>query len=223
MDGLEKDTQLLRAIAAFYGLTPAALAREIGVARTTINRTFNASATTRLSQPTLEKLEKRFPEFPWDDPSSVREARLPFKSVAPTRDPNSVAITEIDAAFGMGDRFFDTGEVATNTINFDRRWLRKYTSAAPDEVFFARGIGDSMMPTLLDSDILLIDTSQKSLRSNDHIWAVSYGDLGMVKRLRAQPDGSLLVLSDNAAIADFPASDGELTIIGRIVAFERKL
>ena len=79
------------------------------------------------------------------------------------------------------------------------------------------------MPTLLDSDALLVDQSQNTMRANELIWAVSYGDLGMIKRLRSLPDGSILVTSDNAAIADFTASDDELHIIGRVVGFERKL
>ncbi|WP_158250645.1 S24 family peptidase [Novosphingobium sp. HII-3] len=72
MDGLEADTKLLHDLADYAQLKPSALAREIGAAVTTITRPFNGKAATRLSQPTLEKLRERWPEFPgWLQPVEV--------------------------------------------------------------------------------------------------------------------------------------------------------
>lgn len=64
MDGLEEDTSLIRELCAYTKLRPAAIAREAGLANTTINRTHKGKATTRLSAPTMEKLKKAFPDFP---------------------------------------------------------------------------------------------------------------------------------------------------------------
>jgi hypothetical protein len=64
MQGYERDRQLLHDLTEFYGLKPAALAREAGVAVTTINRPYSGAVTTRLSQPTLDKLRARFPQYP---------------------------------------------------------------------------------------------------------------------------------------------------------------
>jgi phage repressor protein C with HTH and peptisase S24 domain len=107
-------------------------------------------------------------------------------------------------------------------VPFPRDWLRSLIRGTFDDVFIARGEGDSMQPTLLDGDIVIIDKSQDALTGQDRIWCVSYGDLGMIKRLRAQPDRGILVLSDNPAIAPFTAYDGELHIIGRVVWIGRK-
>lgn len=64
MGSLEHDRALLAGLAEFYAMTPNALARRANVAATTINRPFNGSATTRLSQPTIDKLQRAFPAYP---------------------------------------------------------------------------------------------------------------------------------------------------------------
>ena len=79
------------------------------------------------------------------------------------------------------------------------------------------------MPTILDSDLILIDRSQDSLKMNDQIWAVAFGGIGMIKRIRVLPDGTLRILSDNGAVPDETAVDDELFLIGRVVAVVRKV
>lgn len=54
------------------------------------------------------------------------------------------------------------------------------------------------------------------------IWAVAYGELGMIKRVRAMPDGSYQLLSDNPNVEPAVAVDGEMTVIGRVVAVIRR-
>ncbi len=79
-----------------------------------------------------------------------------------------------------------------------------------------------MFPTLLDNDTLLIDRAQARITQQDRIWALTYGEVGMVKRLRRLPAGKLLVMSDNAVIENFEASDEEVRLIGRLVWIGRK-
>jgi transcriptional regulator with XRE-family HTH domain len=68
MGSLEHDRALLAGLAEFYGMTANAIARRANVAATTINRPFNGSATTRLSQPTIDKLKRAFPAYPgWSE------------------------------------------------------------------------------------------------------------------------------------------------------------
>jgi phage repressor protein C with HTH and peptisase S24 domain len=90
-------------------------------------------------------------------------------------------------------------------------------------LFVARGIGGSMMPTILDSDIVIVDRSQRTAKLRDQIWAMSLGDIGMIKRLRPSPDGSMRILSDNNLVPEDQAGDGELHIVGRVVAIVRKV
>ena len=134
----------------------------------------------------------------------------------------SVMVQEIDLAYGMGGTYLDASSVEPRAIPFPQSWLRTFTNAAPEHLFFARGDGDSMMPTILDQDIVLIDRSQIAINRQDRIWAVAYGELGMIKRVRAMPDGSYQLLSDNPNVEPAVAVDGEMTVIGRVVAVIRR-
>ncbi|MDM7928701.1 XRE family transcriptional regulator [Blastomonas fulva] len=134
----------------------------------------------------------------------------------------SVMVQEIDLAYGMGSTYLDVAGVEPKAIPFPSAWLRTFTSADAEHLFFARGDGDSMMPTILDQDIVLIDRSQIAINRQDRIWALAYGELGMIKRVRAMPDGSYQLLSDNPNVEPATAVDGEMSVIGRVVAVIRR-
>jgi hypothetical protein len=55
-------------------------------------------------------------------------------------------------------------------------------------------------PTLMHEDSVLIDTSEVEINRQDRIWVLSYGDLGMIKRVRRRPGGRFRILSDNATV-----------------------
>lgn len=137
-------------------------------------------------------------------------------------DTDDVEIQQWDVAYGMGGGTFLDLPVTGERHTFSRSWLRQFTHAPPDRIFLAVGTGDSMTPTILDADIVLIDTSQCEVRLADKIWAAAYGQTGIIKRLRPMPDGSVKILSDNPAVPPETAHDGELSIVGRVVAIVRK-
>jgi phage repressor protein C with HTH and peptisase S24 domain len=155
-----------------------------------------------------------------DDPE---KGAMPAPTPAVLADQLGLAeVREIDLRFGMGATELEI-PVTTSIRHFSRAWLRQYTGASPEHLYFAQGIGDSMAPTLLDSDLLLIDASEQALHMADKIWAVAYGNSGMVKRLRQMPDGSVKILSDNPMVSEEIAHDGELHVLGRVVAIVRKI
>ncbi len=217
MEGLEQDKALIRGLIAFSGTHIAGLAKKAGLSPSTLNRPANGSATTRLSQRTLEKLRGAYPSFPgWAG------FVMPSVDVPDDQYEDVVPVREIDLTFGMGSTYLDV-PITEEVHRFPRAWIRRYTRASPDRLFFAQGLGDSMEPTLYDSDLLLIDTSQRTLNMAEKIWAVAYADCGMIKRLRPVPGGGVEVWSDKKEVSPFTAYDGELEIIGRVVAVQRKL
>lgn len=227
MAGLEQDMALVRALILHSGVTAAEVAKKAGVDPKTLQRPASGAATTRLSQRTLEKLQEAYPDFPGWLKTGASETRQPYRPQEPVPlfgDPSLdlVPVREIDLSYGMGATYLDV-PVTEEVHHFPRAWLRRYTRSAPDKLFFAQGIGDSMEPTLHDSDLLLIDTDQKTLNSADRIWVVTYADCGMIKRLRPVPGGGVEVMSDKKEVPPFTAYDGELEIIGRVVAVQRKL
>ena len=138
------------------------------------------------------------------------------------REP-TVYLPEIDIGYSMGGGLALIEHADAKLISFPRDGIRSLIKGTFSDVFVARGEGDSMMPTLLDGDIVVVDTSQKTMSSQDRLWCFSYGELGMIKRLRTQPNGGLLILSDNPAVQPFTAYDGEVHIIGRVIWIGRKV
>ena len=231
MDGLEKDTALLKGIAEHAGLTPAALARRARVAVTTINRPFSGISTHRLSQPTLDKLRSAFADYPgWnaylrgdDDPDFIDQGI----SMRHRQRPSGVAqdlveLDEVDLRYGMGSTFAE-GHIAVEKRPFSREWLRSIKHTAPQHLSWAIGDGDSMEPTIRSGEVILIDRSLDTPRMDDGIWAVVHGEIGMIKRLRQLPDGTVELHSDNQLVRPQIAVDGELHVVGRVVAVVRRL
>lgn len=227
MEGLKQDTELMCALLDYAGLSAAEVARKAKVDAETVRRPATGKATTRISLRTIEKLQAAYPDFPGWASLAAAETRLPFRPQEPVPPfgspfPDLVPVREIDLSYGMGATYLDV-PVTEEVHHFPRAWLRRYTRSAPDKLFFAQGIGDSMEPTLHDSDLLLIDTAQRQLTSADRIWVLTYADCGMIKRLRPVPNGGVEVWSDKKEVSPFTAYDGELEIIGRVVAVQRKL
>ena len=223
MGGFEDDTALIRALVAYSGMTPAAISREIDVAKTTINRPYSGKATARLSGPTLAKLRERFPDFPgW---TAEFEERMPFRQVRsksgslviPDHDLIAVPMATLDDA--IAEDLFASGAKQEKHI-FPRAFIQMFTQSPADLLFFVHGIGDGMEPTFGDRNVLLIDRGNDQIRTNDQIWLVAVNGLGMVKRVR-MADGKVRLMSDNANIPDQIVATQDLTVIGRVVACTR--
>lgn len=133
-----------------------------------------------------------------------------------------VQVAEIDPRFGLGGAFMDEAAVP-EMRSFSRAWLRQITRSAPEELYWARGRGNSMEPTIGDGEVVLIDRSQQTPLDSDLIWAFAWGDVGAIKRLRPMPDGSVKILSDNPSVPPDVAHEGDIHVFGRVVAVVKTL
>ena len=133
-----------------------------------------------------------------------------------------IQIRVVDLAYGMGGAFID--EHAQEAIeSFPRSVIAEFTKAPAEKLRLVRGIGDSMMPTINDGDLVLIDLSQDAMWMNDQIWALATGDIGMIKRLRVLGGGALQAISDNPNVSDYTIGYDDYRIVGRVVACLRSL
>lgn len=132
-----------------------------------------------------------------------------------------VAVHEIDLAYGLGGTYSD-GHIDQQSQRFSRAWLESITRTPPSMLMMARGRGDSMQPTLQDDDIVLIDRSITHVREQDAIWALTIGDIAMIKRLRFRGD-RVLILSDNERVPVDEAHFEEVNIVGRVIFVGRRL
>ncbi len=154
--------------------------------------------------------------------TAISDLHLPYRGSA-MLDDRVLEIPVIDLAYGMGGTYLDDVDANARAEPFPLSFIRRYTKAKAEHLVIADGLGDSMAPTIGSNDQMLIDRSIDQLRVADQIWAFSFGGVGMVKRLRPRPDGSVAILSDNPAVSEDRAVDDEMHLIGRVVAIIRKV
>ena len=132
-------------------------------------------------------------------------------------------IPETDITYSMGGGSIVDDYVEARMVPFRRDWLSRLTRGQPADVFLTRGQGDSMMPTILDDDDVLVNRADRVLRQQDRIWALGYGDLGMIKRVRRLPSGLFQLNSDNPAVTPIEATEDEVYIVGRVIWTGRRV
>lgn len=153
------------------------------------------------------------------DPGSTLESAETIAEVT-AEQLNLVPIAEIDQDYGMGGTF--TGDhIELQVHYFPRLWVESITSSPPVFLTIARGKGDSMDPTIRDRDMVIIDRSRRKLDEADAIWALTVGDIGMIKRLRLR--GSMVIIqSDNDRVSDEEVPADEVNLVGRVVFIGRR-
>lgn len=199
-------------------LSQSELARRVGLRQSTIHALIKGQSRSSAHLHKIARELETSVEFltgETDDPADGAPV------ITASRE-DLVEVAMIDFAYGMGGTYLeDSPEVRLES--FPLAFIRHYTKAKAEDLVIAEGVGDSMMPTIGPNDLVLIDRSKDSVRMADQIWAFGFGDVGMIKRLRPRPDGSVAILSDNPNVPEDRAVDGELHVIGRVVGKFSKL
>lgn len=143
-----------------------------------------------------------------------------------SRRDELVYIREVDISYAMGAGVDVEQYPETNLIPFNLGFIQALSRAPVERLFLATGHGESMEPTLLRHDLILVDTSQRQVGQSDLIWALNYAGGSMVKRLRrVRRDGSdrLLILSDNPSVPPEEADYEDVHIVGKVVWVGRRM
>ncbi len=125
---------------------------------------------------------------------------------------------EVKASAGGGAVI--TSEQIVDYLAFKPEWLTSAKGITPENLVLISVIGDSMMPTIRDGDLILIDTTPTRFKS-DAIYVIQHSDRLWVKRVQYRLDGVVVIKSDNSANYE-PESFREdqldgIRIIGRVV------
>jgi len=216
MAGLESDTELIQALVKFTRKAPSRIAKEAGVAATTINRPYQGTATTRLSIPTLEKLKATYPDFDWGTPSPD----LPDQ----THTDDAVSIERIPTFGGMGGG--GTGDADGGVVTFSRALVEYDLRAKPEDLLAIIAEGNSMEPDLQGGDQILIDKRRMSLASPG-AFCLWDGDGYVIKYLERVPGSDPLkirVISKNQELyPPYERLASEIDIKGRVIWFGRQV
>lgn len=131
-----------------------------------------------------------------------------------------ISIGRFDASFSMGpgSLIADHPEPLGYWV-FEEQWLRALSSVSPDRLAVVKVDGDSMMPTLHNGDLVLVDRT-RTRPNREGIYALQVGDIAWVKRVSVNlKTQKIRVLSDNPLVPKQPEmNEDELIIIGRVIA-----
>ena len=155
------------------------------------------------------------------------ELTAPTADQVPTRSVDggeTAQLLRLDLSLPMGPGATVDDYVEEEPVEFDLGYLRAITRTPVHRLRLARGVGDSMIPTLQSSDEVLIDTTQNQLLHSDRIYAASINGGAAIKRLRPIEGGKrILIISDNKTIEPYPVDANEVMIWGRVIRFARDL
>jgi transcriptional regulator with XRE-family HTH domain len=155
---------------------------------------------------------------------AVSDRQVPEQPITRQADGGETAeIIQLDLSLPMGPGATVDDYVEEEPVTFDLGYIRSFTRTPPHRLRLARGVGDSMFPTLVANDLVWIDSTQTGLNQQDRVWAVSINGAAAIKRLRRIKGGRVLVVSDNPTIENYEVDEDELLIGGRVIRFARDL
>jgi len=163
----------------------------------------------------------QFIDEPWR-PATSAAPDIPPTTFA-SADDETVEIGSLDLRFSMGPGTTIDDYIEEMPVRFALEFIRSFTRTPPARLRRAIGVGDSMLPTIHNSDAVWIDTTQTMLNLNDRIWAVSLFGAAAIKRLRPIGKGKVLVISDNPDIPNQEVDQEDLIIGGRVIRLERDI
>ena len=100
-------------------------------------------------------------------------------------------------------------------LGFCRFWLGQH-GMEPGEVKGIYMSGDSMAPTILPGDTLLLNIAQRQV-VDGNIYAFRQDEAVLIKRVQLEPGNRLRLISDNSRYTDTHFDAVDLDCIGRIV------
>jgi phage repressor protein C with HTH and peptisase S24 domain len=111
------------------------------------------------------------------------------------------------------DRILRSDQVV-DSIAFRAEWVKRRLSTESRDLLLIEVVGDSMAPTVEDSDLILADLAEPRFRQ-DGIYLLRHDSGLAVKRIQRRPDGKLLVRSDNPKYEAMVVST--VSVIGRVI------
>ena len=196
----------------------ASISRMLGRNAAYIQQFIKRGAPERLDEADRKLIARYFGA----DPDTLYKAELKPRLA-------TVQVPQLSVQASAGNGRIVEDEFVIGSYGFDRNWLRQVAQAEPADLSIVKVSGDSMAPTLVDGDDVLVDRSdrgqQRGQRLRDGIYVLRRDDTLLVKRLALAPtSGTLTISSDNPAYPswrDCPLDS--VDVLGRVVWAGRRL
>ncbi len=140
---------------------------------------------------------------------------------APPSDRDLVPVYAVQASAGPGALVSE--EYQEYSLAFPPSYLKVLTSSSPKNLSIISVKGESMEPTLLDNDIVLLDMSKTNL-SYDGLFVIRFDDALHVKRVGRSPKkGHITIISDNKDLyPPMTAAVADIEPVGKVLWYGRK-
>ena len=172
-----------------------------------------------LGKQTAAKLDAAY-----DTPSFQHAASQGFMEKGSSQQYATISSVIVEAG-ARPDQPFVLKEETGKSYQFHKSWLKEKLGVKESDLRMITVRGDSMSPSLLPGDVVLIDISTRT-PTPPGLFALFDGAGLAIKRLEfianSKP-ASMRVMSDNPQYAPFECAMDELRILGRIVWFARQL
>ena len=107
-------------------------------------------------------------------------------------------------------------------LAFRNDWLEQFGGA--QQLFVVRVEGDSMEPTLQESDTVLINKNANAIGAGGGIFAINWHNMVLVKRLQMNPQtDEIIIKSDNQKYDSMVVKPHEIQIEGKVIWYGREL
>ena len=107
-------------------------------------------------------------------------------------------------------------------LAFRNDWLEQF--GGTKQLFVVRVEGDSMEPTLMESDTVLINKNANTIGAGGGIFAINWHDMVLVKRLQMNPQtNEIIIKSDNPNYDSIVVKPDEIEIEGKVIWYGREM
>ena len=217
MDKYELRKKMLKSLVTSHGRGGiSSVASKIGKDASYVSRLLYKSGkrgAKRIGEDTFDLLASAYPDF-------FEKSNAPVISMTGTR-PGYIRFPLMDGFVAAGGEGYisDYPEIV-EFIDISEEWAKRNIHVAYTKVRLITARGDSMDGDLSDGDILFVDSSEQSFKS-DAIYVLNWHGRPLVKRLQARMDGSVVIRSTNPAYESETVSADEISqlyISGRVIA-----
>lgn len=123
-------------------------------------------------------------------------------------------IDKINASCGWGS--FEDSNIEYSYVKLHKQTLEKLGYGSANALEAIRVVGDSMLPTLKDKDLILIDRSKNKYNTSGLFLVNTIDDGLFVKRLKMN-GYKIDLISDNKEYSNLTLAVDEVTILGKVL------
>jgi len=207
----------IRHVVSETGTSLSAIAAKAGVSSTTLTRPMNnRDHKSSIKIETLDAI-RRSTQIDYG-PFMENAGNTP---IANGPEGQLIPVYDVQASAGFGSLV--DYEEQTHSLAFPPDYLKRLTAGSAKDLVIISTKGDSMEPTLLDDDIVLVDMS-KTHMGYEGMFVLRHNDTLLVKRAgMAAQDGFVNLISDNKAYPPILAQLKDLTVVGKVLWYGRKV